>query len=207
MGIPLFERNETTGSFEVSDYENKRYGIVLNVTPHISKDNEITVNITPEITNFLGFIPIGGTNLASPQFETIQADTNVLVHSGDTVVIGGLISDNEDDDYNKVPYLHKIPLFGWLFKHMGKDPQANKKAETIFFVTVTLVDDVYNKTALEDYKKREAEYKSFKKESDGEFLTENKDVMEKKKEKHEEKKQEELAKQNQKKRKKFLGIF
>ncbi len=174
VGIPLFERNETTGSFEVAGFEERNFGIVLNVTPHVTKKEEIMLDVVPEVTQFLGFEPIGGTNLASPRFDTIVAQTNVLVHSGDTLVIGGLISDVEDDERNKVPYLNRIPLVGWVFKSVRKSPQQNRREETIFFLTVSLADDVYNKESLELWKKSQDEYKAFQQFSEEEFFNKKK---------------------------------
>jgi len=170
-GIPIFERNETTGIFVVSGFEMRRFGIVLEVTPHITKDNEITVEIKPEITGAVTYKQIT-PGLAAPEFTTITAETSVMIHSGDTIVIGGLISDIEDDNRSKVPFLHKIPVVGWAFKSLKKDPNANIKAETIFFVTVTLLDDVYNQEELDKWNQRQKEYEKFRKESEEEFLEE-----------------------------------
>jgi len=170
-GIPTFERNETTGVFVVTGFEMRRFGIVLEVTPHISKKNEITVEIKPEITTPPIYQEIT-PGLAAPQFQTITAETSVMVHSGDTIVIGGLISDIEDDERSKVPYLHKIPILGWAFKAFSRDPNTNNKSETIFFVTVTLLDDVYNKKEMAAWKKRQEDYEAFRKESEDEFLEE-----------------------------------
>ncbi len=172
VGIPRFERNETTGSLEVAGFDPRNFGIVLNVSPHVTNEKEIIMDIQPEVTNFIGFIPIGGTNLASPQFETLVAKTSVLVHSGDTLVIGGLIGDNEEDNHSKVPYLNRIPVLGWFFKGLRREPDNNKRTETIFFVTVTLADDVYNQKALKQWRQNQKEYEDFRKYSEEKFFSE-----------------------------------
>jgi type II secretory pathway component GspD/PulD (secretin) len=170
VGIPKFERNETTGSLEVSGFDPRNFGIVLNVVPHVTSNKEIRVDVQPEVTSFLGFIPIGGTNLASPQFETIVAKTDVMVNSGDTLVIGGLIGNDEDDSRSKVPYINRVPLLGWLFKSVRREPQQNRKTETIFFVTVTLVDKVFNQDAVKKWRKTQQDYDNFRKNSEEEFF-------------------------------------
>jgi type IV pilus assembly protein PilQ len=173
VGIPLFERNETTGAFEVSGFEERDFGIVLNVTPHISAKREIVLDVKPQVTQFLGFIPIGGTNLASPQFETINARTRVMINDGDTLVIGGLISDKEDDDRTKVPLLNRIPGLGWLFKSLARDPGNNSKTETIFFITVTLIDDAYSEASLAKWRQQQKDYDEFRKYSEESYFIEH----------------------------------
>ncbi len=166
IGIPMLERNETTGAFEVSGFEPRDTGIVLNVTPHITQASEVQLHVKPEVTKFIGFEPITDTNLTSPRFETVVAETTVLVHSGDTLVIGGLISEEDTDDKTRVPYLSNLPVAGWLFKQTS--PQ-NTRTETIFFITVVLADDVYNEKALADWQKAQKAFADYRKAGEAEF--------------------------------------
>lgn len=177
IGIPMLERNETTGSFEVSGFEPRNTGIVLNVTPHISQASEVLLRVRPEVTKFIGFETITDTNLTSPRFETVVAETTVLVHSGDTLVIGGLISEEDLDRKTRVPYLSSIPVAGWLFKQTN--PQ-NVRTETIFFITVVLADDVYNEKALADWKKAQQDFSDYRKAGTEEFDGKKKPADEKK---------------------------
>ncbi|MFH0984592.1 MAG: secretin N-terminal domain-containing protein [Candidatus Omnitrophota bacterium] len=141
--IPNFERNETTGSMEVSGYNYRQLGIVLNVTPHINSAEEILVDLKPEISSagaMIEFIP-GAGGLSAPSFNVTKATTQVLIHSGQTIAIGGLMSDNTGSSENKVPYLGDIPLVGKLFRSKRQTAgDENSKIETLFFVTVTTVD-------------------------------------------------------------------
>jgi len=171
IGIPKLERNETSGAFEVSGFESRNTGIVLNVTPHISKKKDVLMKVRPEVTKFLGFEPINDTNLTSPQFETVVAETTVIVHSGDTLVIGGLISDEDSESQNRVPYLSDIPVAGWMFK--SRNP-SKVRTETIFFITVTLVDDVYSKKAQDDWNQSQKAFDDYRKQADKEMNGEKK---------------------------------
>jgi type IV pilus assembly protein PilQ len=140
--IPNFERNETTGSMEVSGYNYRKLGIVLNVTPHINSAEEILVDLTPEISSagpLITFIP-GAGGLSAPSFNITKATTQVLIQSGQTIAIGGLMSDNYGSTEDKVPYLGDIPLVGKLFRSKRQNAADNSKNETLFFVTVTTVD-------------------------------------------------------------------
>jgi len=146
IGIPTFELNEQTGVYVVTGFDMRDVGVVLNVTPHINDNNEIMVEVKPEVSSIVGatgFVAIGGTNLASPQFNVTQAYTQVLIKNGETIAIGGLITDNRVSTYTRVPFLSKIPWFGKAFKAKREvfgTPGQNVKSETIFFITVSIVD-------------------------------------------------------------------
>jgi type IV pilus assembly protein PilQ len=148
VGIPTFERNETSGSFEVTGFTMKDVGVVLNVTPHINAADEIMVDLRPEVSSFDGFNQIGTTNLSAPQFTITQAVTQVLIKDGETIAIGGLLTDSETTSEDKIPFFGDIPGIGKLFR--SKRQQAgsgNRKIETLFFVTVSVVDSEGQPTA------------------------------------------------------------
>lgn len=148
IGIPSFERNESTGSFEVTGYEMRDVGVVLNVTPHINDENEILVDLQPEVSSFDGYNVIGTTNLSAPQFTITQALTQVLIASGETIAIGGLLTDSSTATYTKVPFLGDIPFIGKAFRSKRETSgQGNRKVETLFFVTVDVVDTEGQPTA------------------------------------------------------------
>jgi len=142
--LPTYERNETTGSMVISGFSYRDTGVVLNVTPHINSSEEILVDVKPEITSRGENQNFGG-DVQAPIFNTIQARTQLLIKSGQTIAIGGLLTDNKSMQESKVPYLADVPILGKLFraKRQGTDGAIgpeNKKIETLFFVTVTTVD-------------------------------------------------------------------
>jgi type IV pilus assembly protein PilQ len=140
IGIPNFERNENSGSFEVSGYEARNVGVVLSVTPHVNDANEILVDLKPEISAFNGFSAIGGTNLSYPSFTTTRAQTQVLIKNLETIAIGGLLADAESGTFNKVPVLGDLPLVGRMFRSKRQSSGSNVKLETLFFVTCRIID-------------------------------------------------------------------
>ncbi|MDD5672327.1 MAG: secretin N-terminal domain-containing protein, partial [Candidatus Omnitrophica bacterium] len=168
IGLPTFERNESTGSFEITGYEPRNDGIQLQVTPHISENQDITLTVKPELTRFIGFVPVvTGSNVLSPEFDTTVAETQVVINSGDTLVIGGFINETEADNRKQVPYLAGIPIVGALFRNISP---SKEKTETIIFVTVTIADDVFNKEALKKWRNSQAEYQAFTKFSEEDFF-------------------------------------
>lgn len=141
INMPTFERNSTTGKMEITGYESKDAGIILNVTPNVNDNNEIALDLTPEITNFEGFKPIApGSDIYAPLFNTRQARTQVMVGDGQTIFIGGLISERNIDRDNKLPIigdaLGDVPYLGLLFK---KKETMKQRVELIFFITVHLM--------------------------------------------------------------------
>ncbi|UCG78066.1 MAG: hypothetical protein JSV21_10975 [Nitrospirota bacterium] len=105
-------------------------GILLTVTPHISDKDNVTLKITQEYSG-----PGGGVNVAGsefPSFFTRRAETSGIVKDGHTLVIGGLISETQDNLNTGLPILSKIPIIGYLF---GSTRLINRKNELIIMVT------------------------------------------------------------------------
>jgi len=138
--IPKFERNENTGSMEVTGFSYRDVGVVLEVTPHINSAEEILVDLKPEVSSRkTGLLDYG--DISAPEFTVTKAITQVLIQSGQTIAIGGLMTDNVDVAEAKVPYLGDIPFFGKIFRSKRQTPgTSNAKVETLFFITVTMVD-------------------------------------------------------------------
>ena len=108
-------------------------GTTLNVTATINKDDFVTLRIRPEISEIGEW-----KNLASgeyPVINTKEAEVEVLVKSGDTVVIGGLIYEANLETVNKLPILGDIPVLGHLFR---KKFAGNTDQEILVFVTPTV---------------------------------------------------------------------
>ena len=150
--FPTFDQTELTGQWVISGYESKELGIKLLVTPHVNANGEIVVELAPEISNYLGQEKISD-QLSAPLWSTRTADTQVMVRDGDTIFIGGLISENIVDRENKVPVLGDLfgdlPFLGGLFKSTG---QQKEKKELVFFITVNIVKDIrdINRIAIRD---------------------------------------------------------
>jgi type II secretion system protein D len=111
-------------------------GIVLKVTPTINPDGRISMKINPSISQVSPSItPVAG---GAPGIDTRSADTNVIVRDGETIVIGGLISDTQAESVFKVPILGDIPLIGYLFK---KKSMTRTRMELLIFVTPKILED------------------------------------------------------------------
>jgi len=108
-------------------------GIILKVTPSINSDGRIAMHLNPEVSQ-----ASGGTPTTPPNTNTRSTDTNVIVRDGETIVIGGLIRDNQSDTVYKVPVLGDIPLLGMLFR---KKSVSRNRLELLIFVTPRIIED------------------------------------------------------------------
>ncbi len=106
-------------------------GTILKVTPHITAENQILLDLNPERSTY-EFDPNGVI------INTSNASTNVIVSSGQTAVIGGLTTEDEVESEVGVPLLKDIPLLGRLFKFSNK---RMENRDLVIFVTPTIVDE------------------------------------------------------------------
>ena len=146
--IPKLKFNEQTASTTFDSFEEKEYGNTLEVTPTINKDNFVTMLVKPEISNKVRDenFTIGGTTVSSPVIDTRALESNVLIKSGDTLAIGGLLQDESLKQRAKVPVLGDIPILGYLFQ---EHVNARTKRNLLIFVTPTIIKQGYG-TGLED---------------------------------------------------------
>ena len=138
--IPSFAFNQQTATFQVSDFKYRDIGVVLSVTPHINSAQEILVDMKPEVSS-LGSTITFTSSLAAPSFDVTNAETQVLIRSGETIAIGGLRENKSAISEQQLPYISSIPVIGKLFRSKRQtEGSSNRIVETLFFVTVTLVN-------------------------------------------------------------------
>jgi len=108
-------------------------GVVLTVVPQVSSDGFILMNIKVKSSSTAPATVSGGTGGVVP-FDELnrEAEANVLVRDGETIVIGGILKDSDNTSSAGVPYLRDIPGLGWLFKNWSTD---KKFEELVVFIT------------------------------------------------------------------------
>jgi general secretion pathway protein D len=146
--VPQLNFNEQTATAVFGGFQDKTFGNKLLVRPSVNKDSFITLSVKPEISNKVGdqsFVFAGAT-VTSPIIDTRTLDSNVLIKSGDTLAIGGLLQDEQTKARNKVPVLGDIPIIGYAFQERLN---ARVKRNLLVFVTPTILDQCYG-TGLED---------------------------------------------------------
>src|ERR1051326_3944975 len=146
--IPQLNFNEQTATAVFGGFQDKLFGNKLIVRPSINKDNFITLSVKPEISNKVSdfHFQFQGADVTSPIIDTRTLDSNVLIKSGDTLAIGGLLSDQVSKAKTKVPILGDIPVLGYAFQ--SHDNERHKR-NLLIFVTPTIIDQRYG-TGLEE---------------------------------------------------------
>jgi type IV pilus assembly protein PilQ len=146
--VPQLNFNEQTATAVFGGFQDKIFGNKLLVRPSVNKDNFITLSVKPEISNKVGDQPFtfAGATVTSPIIDTRSLDSNVLIKSGDTLAIGGLLQDEVAKARTKVPLLGDVPILGYIFQ--SHDNERHKR-NLLVFVTPTIIDQRYG-TGLED---------------------------------------------------------
>ena len=114
----------------IATYEHSQLaGTLLLVTPHFANDSTMVITVSPEVSEILEY---RGQFNERPVTSTRSATTQIVMKSGETVMIGGLISSLDRKIVRKVPVLGDIPLLGYLFRHktVSKD-----KVDLMIFIT------------------------------------------------------------------------
>lgn len=128
----------TTGGSQIQ-YTN--LGVILNVTPRISANNYVNLKVTPEVSRIFDTVSkdlgVQGTFQAD-EYDIRKIDTRVMIPSGNTLVLGGLVQDDVRNGNTKVPLLGDIPVFGYLFR---SDTKSRQKSNLLVFLTPTIVQD------------------------------------------------------------------
>ena len=138
--VPVFTSSST--SSDASDttisVDYKDVGVKLECIPRINDEDRetITMVIKPSISTISEWVESG--NNKAPQISTREAETIVRVKSGETIIIGGLLKDEEIKSIKQIPFISKIPFFGELFKSRSN---SKKKTEIVIAITPKIVYD------------------------------------------------------------------
>ncbi len=110
-------------------------GVILNITPRVNRDGNITVDLHPEVSS----IATPPSNGVPPTINTRFATTSLTVKDGSSIILAGLIQKNETTATVKIPILGDIPILGWLFKEQNTTRDDN---EVVFIITPHILPKV-----------------------------------------------------------------
>lgn len=124
-----YQQSTSSGATSVSF---KKAELSLDVTPHISPNGKITLDVTAQNNqpNYADALPSG------IPIQTQEVKTKLLVNDGQTVVIGGIYTDTTNHNQTGIPLLKDIPLLGWLFK---SNVDSVAKTELLVFITPKVI--------------------------------------------------------------------
>ena len=125
----------TAGGVATPSVQFKEVVLEMKVTPTITNDGRVFLNLNVKKDEIEGFIDTGIGQV--PQISTREVTTSVLVEDGQTVVVGGVYEFRDRESASKVPFLGDIPFLGALFKKKGR---SKEKAELLIFVTPKVLE-------------------------------------------------------------------
>jgi len=143
--FPLLKSTVSTETGSITGSTLDRYqdiGIQLNVVPQISGDNYINLILHPAVSSYTSTVQAlssTGQKMAEyPIILTREADTQLLIKDGETIVMGGLIKDEKSVDITGIPFLKDIPILGLLFQHRTTSVE---KIDLLIFVTAKIIKE------------------------------------------------------------------
>ncbi|MBN2097037.1 MAG: secretin and TonB N-terminal domain-containing protein, partial [Candidatus Omnitrophica bacterium] len=117
-------------------------GVSLTVTPTITADGYINMQIKPEVSSAPTSLQLtnsdGSVRTSVPIVTTSEAETQLLIKDGTTIIMAGLMKDTRKDNAKKIPFLGDIPLLGNFFKSSGKE---DSKTELVIFITPHIIGE------------------------------------------------------------------
>jgi len=137
--VPQFQFSEQTGGFQISGFDYKDIGIILTVVPRINKNEFVTLDVTPEASSSTENATLTsgtGNSVQIPIINTRVATTTVLIKSGNTLAIGGLMRQDVSDVYTKVPIFGDLPGIGAFFRSKSL---SKTKRDLLIFLTPTII--------------------------------------------------------------------
>ena len=166
------ERDITTTGTVLNSIERQDVGITLRLTPQITEGDYVKLDIYQEISDIKG-------NESENILTTTKRSTktSVLVKDGSTVVIGGLMKENDEETVTKMPILGDIPILGWLFK---SKTVSRDKTNLLVFLSPHIVKEADDLAKITAEKQREFSVRE-KLYTPGEIIVKFKDDISKEK--------------------------
>jgi general secretion pathway protein D len=134
--VPVLTGSQTTSGDNVyNTVDRKNVGIMLKVTPQINQGDSVLLDVKQEVSSVADVAPTGTSDLGAT-FNTRTVNNAVLVNSGETVVVGGLLDKTNSTVESKVPWLGDIPWLGNLFKYKST---KSEKRNLMLFIRPTII--------------------------------------------------------------------
>ena len=133
QAIPISGGTDTI----VNSIELRDTGVILTVTPRVNAGGLVVLEIQQEVSNVVQSGTLTESEQATPTINQRQVSTTVAVQSGETVALGGLITDNFDRSRSGVPILSSVPVIGVLF---STNSRVNNRTELLVLLTPRVID-------------------------------------------------------------------
>jgi general secretion pathway protein D len=128
------QSTNSAGAPIINSVNYESTGVILDVTPRISGDNRIYLDISQQVSSVAATT---SSNINSPTIQQRALSTTLLIENGGVVALGGLISSNKTKGVTGAPYLSDIPVLGQLFR---TNHNATDKTELIVLISARVID-------------------------------------------------------------------
>jgi cytochrome c peroxidase len=126
----------TQAQTPIYDKEEVRVGIYLQVALQMSGHGDLTLAVYPQVSTISGYLTVDGASY--PQISTREAQTTVRLHENETLVIGGLIDDEEVKGLQQIPFLGSVPVLGELFRSRN---HSSTRKDLVIMITPEILRD------------------------------------------------------------------
>lgn len=154
--IPISQTTINTGSsaIQTSSVQYVQTGVILNVVPRINQGGLVYMDIQQQVSDATTpTIAASATApVANPTISTRAVSTQVAVQSGQTVLLGGLIKQNQKETDTSLPYLGRVPVLKWLF---GNTARNDDRTELIVLITPRVITNTSEaREVTDEYRQR-----------------------------------------------------
>jgi general secretion pathway protein D len=132
----------------VNSVEYEDTGVILKVTPRVNRGGMVMMDISQEVS---GVSDTSASPVPSPTIQQRKITSSVAVQDGETVVLGGLISDSRTKSKNGIPFLQDMPVLGNLFRDTGDN---SRRTELMVLITPHVIDDIKKARKVTDELRR-----------------------------------------------------
>jgi general secretion pathway protein D len=143
------QQSTDTNSSVINSIQYKDTGVMLSVKPRVNPGGLVTMEIKQEVSTVS---KTDSSNLDSPTIQTRNISSTVAINSGQSVVLGGLIRDENSNGQSGIPGLYKLPILGALF---GETTNTSRRTELVVVLTPRVIEDSIDaKKITEDFRNR-----------------------------------------------------
>lgn len=114
-----------------TNFEERDYGIILTVTPHINQNGDIVLKVKQDVSDLTG-VDSNGNPISNQRI----IDTTLLLRNGQTMVLGGLMQEKRKTDTRGLPWFYRLPVLRTIF---GTNEKLNTRVELLLFITPHLI--------------------------------------------------------------------
>ncbi len=155
IGKPTGVQSGTEDVTTVPSVEYKNVGIQLEAVPNIHLDNEVSIKLNLEVSSILEMKKTGKNGeYEYPSFLSKNISTVVRLKDGETVIFGGLVSNEQRKSKTVIPFFGEIPLIGRMF---SVDKEEPKKSEIVMLITPHVLNNIRNNRSIDFEYKRSQE--------------------------------------------------